>query len=137
MDSCAFDPRYAPEDEAAQEIRRLANEGGISVLYTHSLQKEIDHPNTPEDVKREAQTMNFTIATDLAEIECTQRAKIHQILTGNGNPEKYAADAAHIFEAGRYIGYFITTDRRSLGRKDELLKVCIARVVTPREWRRV
>jgi hypothetical protein len=34
------------------------------------------------------------------------KARILAILTGNGSPEKYAADAAHVFEAGKYGGYF-------------------------------
>ena len=137
LDSCAFDPKYAPEDEAAQEIRRIANEGGISVLLAHSNQKEIEHPNTPEDVKREARSMIYTIETDLTPGERAQKAAIHRILTGNGNPEKYAADAAHVFEAGKYIGYFITTDRRILEKRDQLRGVCPATIVIPSEWLRI
>ena len=137
LDSCAFDPKYAPEDRAAQEIHRIANEGGISILLAHSSQKEIEHPNTPEDVKREARSMIYTIETDLTPEERAQKAEIHRRLTGNGNPEKYAADAAHVFEAGKYIGYFITTDRRILGKRDELRGVCPATVVTPSEWLRI
>ena len=137
MDSCAFDPKYAPEDGAAQEIRRIANEDDISILLAHSNQKEIEHPNTPEDVKREARSMIYTIETDLTPEQRTQKVKIHQLLTGNGNPEKYAADAAHIFEAGKYIGYFITTDRRILDRMEKLREVCPAIIVTPSKWLRI
>ncbi len=137
LDSCAFDPKYAPEDKAAQEIRRIANAGGISVLLAHSNQKEIEHPNTPKDVKREAQAMIYTIETNLTQQERAQKAEIHRILTGNGKPEKYAADAAHVFEAGKYIGYFITTDHRILEKKDELRNVCPAMIVTPSEWLRI
>jgi hypothetical protein len=48
--------------------------------------------------------MIYTIETDLTPGERAQKAEIHRILTGNGNPEKHAADAAHVFEAGKYIG---------------------------------
>ena len=137
LDSCAFDPKYAPEDGAAQEIRRIANEDGISIPLAHSIQKEIEHPNTPEDVKREARSMIYTTETDLTPKERAQKTEIHRLLTGNGNPEKYAADAAHVFEAGKYIGYFITTDRRILDRMDKLRGVCPAIIVTPSEWLRI
>lgn len=137
LDSCAFDPKYAPENDAGEEIRRIANDGGLSLLITHSNQKEIEHPNTPEHVKREAQTMIYTIETDLTPGERAKKEEIHRILTGNGNREKYAADAAHVFEAGKYIGYFITTDRRILDKQDELRKVSPATVLKPSEWLRI
>lgn len=137
LDTCAFDPKYAPDDEAAREIHRIAQEGSISVLLAHSNHKEIEHPNTPEDVKREARSMIYTVETALTPGERTQKAEIHRILTGNGKPEKYAADAAHVFEAGKYIGYFITADRRVLDKRDELRKVSPAIVLTPSEWLRI
>ena len=49
--------------------------------------------------------MLYTRETTLTQDERERRAKIHAILTGNGKPEKYAADAVHVFEAGKYIGY--------------------------------
>lgn len=107
LDSCAFDPKYAPEHEAAQQIRALGNSGQVNLILAHSNQKEVDHPNTPADVKQEAAGMIFTIETALNADEVAQKAAIHGILTGNGKPEKYAADAAHLFEAGKYVGYFI------------------------------
>ena len=78
--------------------------------------------------------MVYTIETSLTLGEQAQKAEIHRILTGNGTPEKYAADSAHIFEAGKYIGYFITADRRILEKRDELRRACAATVVTPSEW---
>ena len=134
LDSCAFDPKYAPESDAAEEIQRIADEGGLSLLITHSNRKEIEHANTPENVKREARSMNYTIETDITPGERAQKAAVLRILTGNGSPEKYAADARHVFEAGKYIGYFITTDRRILDKRDELRKVCPATVLKPSEW---
>ena len=134
LDSCAFDPKYAPEDQAAQEIRAIADRGEVSLLLAHSTQKEIEHPNTPDDVKREARAMIFTIETDLTPQERKLRSAIHSILTGNGKPEKYEADARHVFEAAKYIGYFITTDNRILDKRKELGAVCAAVIVTPSEW---
>ena len=134
LDSCAFDPKYSPEHEAAQEIRALGNEGRVRLVLTHSNQKEIDHPNTPADVKREAASMIYTIKTALTPEEEDRKARLHAVLTGNGKPEKYAEDAAHVFEAGRYVGYFITTDERILRKRDELRQVSPATILRPTEW---
>ncbi len=137
LDSCAFDPKYAPEHEAAQKIRILSNEEKIQLLLAHSNQKEIDHPNTPVDVKQEAAGMIYTIETSLTSDEIARKAQIHLVLTGNGSPEKYASDALHVFEAGKYHGYFITTDHRILNKRGELQSVSAATIVTPSEWLRV
>ena len=138
LDSCAFDPKYRPEDEAAQRIRSIRRETRISILVAHSNYKEIEHPNTPADVKAEAADMNYTIETSLTPDEVNRRAKIHAVLTGDGKPEKYAADAQHIFEAGKYGGgYFVTTDGRLLARKSELQALSGAYILKPSEWLRV
>lgn len=134
LDSCAFDPKYAPEDQAAQQIKAIADQGKVGLLLTHSNQKELEHPHTPEDVKREARAMIFTIETDLTPDERRRRTEIHHILAGNGKPEKYVADARHVFEAGKYNGYFITTDQRILDKRGELSAACAATIVTPSEW---
>ena len=134
LDTCAFDPKYSPEHEAAQQIRDLRNDGKVHLLIAHSNQKEVDHPNTPRDVKQEAADMNYTIERPLTAEERARRAKIHAILTGNGNAEKYEADAAHVFEAGKYMGYFITTDERILGKSQELKGVTPAVILKPTDW---
>jgi hypothetical protein len=134
LDSCAFDPKYAPEHQAAQEIRAIGDQGKVVLLLTHSNQKELEHPNTPEDVKREVRSMILTIETDLTPDERRRRTEIHRVLTGKGQPGKYEADAQHVFEAGKYVGYFITTDQRILDKRGELRAVCAATIVTLSEW---
>jgi len=137
LDSCAFDPKYAPEHECAQRLRALGNEGQVNLMVAHSNQKEIEHLNTPSDVKREAAGMIYTIATSLTSEEIKRKVILHEILTGNGKPEKYEADATHVFEAGKYAGYFITTDQRILGKKAELQTVSGAIILRPSEWLKV
>ena len=135
LDSCAFDPKVEPEHGAAQKIRSLRRAGGISILLAHSTQKEVEHPNTPADVKAEAADMIYTISTDLTPAETERRARIHRAMTGDGNPARYKADAHHIFEAGKYGGgYFVTTDKRILDRKSELEAISGAVIVKPTEW---
>lgn len=134
LDSCAFDPKYSPEHEAATRLRALGGEGAVVLHIAHSNQKEIEHPNTPSEVKREASGMIYSIETSLTQEDITRKAAIHAILTGAGNPEKYAADAAHVFEAGKYHGYFVTTDVRILARKVELECVTTVLIVKPSQW---
>jgi len=131
LDSCAFDPKYSPEHEASEKLRRLSDEGVIVLNLAHSNQKEIAHPNTPDWVKREAAGHTYSIETSLTHSEIKQKAVINSILAGNGMPEKFAADATHVFEAGKYCGYFITTDERILKKKAQLEKVCAAVIVKP------
>ena len=135
LDSCAFDPKYQPEHEAAQRIRSLRQSVKISILIAHSNQKEIEHPNTPAEVKAEATGMNYTIETALTPDEVSRRAQIHEAITGDGNPAKYQADAYHVFEAGKYGGgYFVTTDRRILACKVQLEAISGAIILKPSEW---
>lgn len=135
LDSCAFDPKVEPEHGAAQKIRLIRQREQISILLTHSNQKEIEHPNTPADVKADAADMNYTIATGLTPAEIERRAQIHKAMTGEGNPARYEADAHHIFEAGKYGGgYFVTTDKRILDRKSQLEALSGASIVKPTEW---
>jgi hypothetical protein len=124
LDTCAFDPKYAPEDVAARRMRALHQAGEVHLILAHSNQKEVAHPNTPADVKKDAIDMNHTLKTGLTSSEVNQRTRIHAILTGNGKPENTAADAAHVFEAGKYGAHFITTDARILA----------AIIVLPSEW---
>ena len=108
------------------------------MLLAHSNQKEIDHPNTPADVKREAEGMIYTSNVELNPDEIQRKKRIHAVLTGNGKPEKYAADAEHVFEAGRYGGaYFITTDDRILNHRDELQRLSGVSICKPSEWLKV
>lgn len=138
LDTCAFDPKYSPEHETAQAIRVLGDKGEVRLLLTHSNLKEVDHPNTPEDVKKQALDMIFTYDTPLNQGEIVRKEKIHVCLTGNGKPEKYAADAAHVFDAGKYGGgYFITTDARILNKRGELHDLSSATIVLPSEWLRI
>ena len=135
LDTCAFDPKYEPEDEAAQQIRALRQIVRISILLAHSNQKELEHPNTPADVKAEAADMNYTLPTSLTLTEIDRRNLIHVTLTGNADPAKYQADAHHLFEAGKHGGgYFVTTDCRILAKKSRLEAISGAVIVKPSEW---
>ena len=131
VDSCAFDPKYSPEDKASTELFELSKAGKISLIVAHSNQKEIDHPNTPAWVKREAQSRIYTLETSLTDGERRIKGLILDILTGNGKPEKMRQDADHVYEASKYGSYFVTTDVRILKNEKELFELCTVTILKP------
>jgi len=135
IDSCAFDPKYEPEDSASVEIFRIFKEGeDLSIQISHSTQKEIEHPNTPEWVKAEAGNLIYTIEVQLTANEVNILREIEAILAGDGMVKNILQDARHIFEAQKYGSYFITTDSRILNRANELRAAYTVIILKPREF---
>lgn len=127
IDSCAFDPKYYPENESAEEIFRLYENWkntGIILEIAHSVLKEIDHPNTPLWVKKRAYKIGYTISNDFTDEEKNLLRRIEEILAGNGKVENICQDARHIFEAHKHGHYFVTTDKGILEKKEKLNKTC-------------
>lgn len=133
LDSCAFDPKVAPEESASNELFRLSKNGEITLIVAHSTQKEISHPNTPDWVKLEASTKISTLPTHLNPEEENRKKGILEILVGNGKPEKMTQDANHVFEASKNGPYFITTDDRILKKSRALHDFCRVEVMRPSE----
>jgi hypothetical protein len=133
LDSCAFDPKYSPEDQAAQDLFQRYKNGDLLLHIAHSTQKEIEHPNTPTWVKQESGGLIYTIETSLTDSERSLMAQILKTLAGNGKPENVSQDAKHIFEAAKYGSYFVTTDQRILQKRSELCPLCDVEIVKPSE----
>ncbi len=131
LDSCSFDPKYHPEDQAAIELFRLHQAEHLGILLAHSNQEEVDHPNTPAWVKTKAARLIYTTSVTLSPGEESRLGRIHAILAGNGKPENVADDARHIFEAQKYGSYFVTTDERLLKRAEEIRTECGVDILHP------
>jgi predicted nucleic acid-binding protein len=134
VDSCAFDPKYDPEDKAATEIFRLHQEKDLSIIIAHSTQKEIEHPNTPSWVKKEAGGLIYTLPATLISEEKALLQKIERTLAGSGKRENIIQDARHIFEAQKYGSYFVTTDHRLLNKTYKIQKLCRVKIILPSEF---
>src|SRR5258708_4307497 len=134
IDSCAFDPKYEPEASAAVEIFKLSENGDFQIQISHSTQKEIEHPNTPDWAKNQAGGLIYTIDVQLTPNEEKVLSDVEVILAGNGKIENIKQDARHVFEAGKYGHYFITTDKRILARAEELRDRCGVNVLLPSEF---
>ncbi|MBW1644399.1 MAG: hypothetical protein JRJ76_16345 [Deltaproteobacteria bacterium] len=76
--------------------------GKVLIQIAHSTQKEIDHPNTPDWVKRQALNLIYTIPVHLTDSELRKLREIEAILAGNGKVENILHDAKHVFEAQKY-----------------------------------
>ena len=134
LDSCAFDPKYAPEDDAANKIFEIHRNEQLGVQIAHSNRKEIDHPNTPKWVKAEAAELIYTLQVSLTPNEREILRRIHVILTGQGKPENFKADAQPVFEAQNYGSYFITTDAVILKCAQDLQAVCYINILLPSKF---
>ena len=134
LDSCAFDPKYHPEQEAAEELFRLHREQQLPILIAHSIQKEIEHPNTPGWVKREALGKVFSVQVENTCEELSFKRKLLALLAGNGKPQSIAADTEHIFEAQKYCSYFVTTDKRLLDKASDVHALCRLSILRPSEF---
>ena len=134
IDSCAFDPKYHPEDQAAEELLNLNRRDNPFLIIAHSTEKEIDHPRTPSTVKAEARGMIRSVNVQLTPPEQQRLHQIEQVLAGNGEIENIRQDARHIFECQKYGSYFITTDERILKRKNALLQLCGVSILKTSEF---
>lgn len=134
IDSCAFDPKYEPETSASNEIFEFSEEQHFGMLIAHSTQKEIDHPNTPAWVKKQATGLIYSMNVQLTPNERKLLGDVELILAGNGKIENITQDARNVFEAQKYGGYFVTTDKRILSRAGQLKKRCGVSILLPSEF---
>ena len=133
LDTCAFDPKYAPEDEAADELWTLYESGVLNLVLAHSNQREIDHPNTPTWVGSKAKSMIYSLPVTLTPAEQRLREGLVALLRGNATSDRHLDDAHHIFEASKYGGFFVTTDHRILKLAAPIYDLCSVQVMKPTE----
>ncbi len=133
IDSCSFNPIHHPEDEASLILLKLSEEGTIVLNIAHSVKKEIEHPNTPDWVKREAGCIVFTLDVGLTQGEKELKRRINEVLAGDGKIDNCREDAEHIFECNKYGGIFVTVDKGILRKRDELHKLCGVDILLPSE----
>jgi hypothetical protein len=132
FDSCAFDPKYAPEDSASNKLLKLIEDNGGHVLISHSNQKELEHPNTPSLVKRIGLNRISTCNVGLTPDEFELKNNILKILAGRGKRSNIEADAIHIFEAQKYgATFFVSVDAHLLKRYNEIKRLCGVNILRP------
>jgi hypothetical protein len=102
IDSCAFDPGGIEEEASRRILEKWPN-----VIVAYSVQEEIDHPNTLDDVKQMGKALVYTIEKELTPELLKKRDEIRTLIQGNGMPGQHKGDADHLFELYKYGGgYF-------------------------------
>jgi hypothetical protein len=133
IDSCAFNPGGNEESASRRILEKWPD-----IIVTYSVQKELDHPNTPDDVKQISQTFLYTIETELTPELLNKKNEIRVLVQGNAKPGKHKDDADHLFELYKFGGgYFVTTDVRLLSRSDELFKKFFITTIKPSEYEKL
>jgi predicted nucleic acid-binding protein len=123
------------QNEAARQLMALSDSVEVNLLLPYSVQKEIDHPNTPDHVKRVAKLFLFSKEVTLTAPEIEHYARLVTEAKGNSEVKNVAADLFHAWEAAKYgAGYFVTRDKKFLNRADAIWRVVQVKVVTPSEF---
>jgi len=133
IDSCAFNPGGIEEAASRRILEKWPN-----IIVAHSVQKELEHPNTPDDVKRMALAFVYTIETELTPELLDKKDDIRILVQGNAKSGGHKGDAEHLFELYKFGGgYFVTTDKRLLSRSDELFKKYFITTIKPSEYEKL
>jgi hypothetical protein len=85
IDANVLDRTGGPEDVAVDTILRLHEEGAFTLLLPYSVKAEIEHPNTPTDVKRKALQLNYSIPVQLIAQELETHDRIRTLMPGPAN----------------------------------------------------
>lgn len=118
------------------EILDLAQRGELSLALPFSVKAELEHPNTPPEIKRAASGMIHILRVELTPNELAIRSKLLILIQENAKPGKHHSDVFHLFQAEKYGGgYFITKDRRLLKKSVEIgCLLASLRVVCPSDF---
>ena len=134
IDANVLNRRGDAEDVAVDEILRLRDEGAFTLLLPYSVKAEIEHPNTPDEVKRRAAPFIYSMPVELTQPELTTHEKIRVLVQGNARAGQHARDAFHLVESAKYGRHFITNDGRLLKKANDIWKLLLLRVLKPSEF---
>jgi hypothetical protein len=108
-------------DGLVERFQALCSVGKLILVVAGGVRDETLHPHTPGHVKDAVVDQVFNLRPGLNTEQRADRRAVHAILQGNARPGKHAADASHLSEAAETgCAYFITEDRRILGKRREL-----------------
>jgi hypothetical protein len=135
IDANFFDRTGGPEDTAVDTILLLHEESAFRLLLPYSVKAEIEHPNTPADVKRKAEQFAYSNEVELTDPERATHDKIRALIRGNAQPGQHNKDAFHLVESQKYGGqFFITKDGRLLKKAEEIWEMLHLSVVKPSDF---
>jgi hypothetical protein len=120
-DANALDRDGTVTDQLVDRFRKHSETGKLTVVVADGVRGEVQHPQTPHDVKAAVLPQIFNLRPGLNAPQQADRRRVQQILQGNAQPGTHAADASHLSEAAETgCGYFITHDKRILKKRAAL-----------------
>ena len=131
IDANVLDRTGGPEDAAVDTILEMKWEGVFTLLLPYSVKAEIEHPNTPADVKQRAAGLIYSIPVQLTPAEVATHQRVRALIQGNAKPGQHANDAFHLVESAKYGRCFITNDGRLLKKAGEIFALLQLRVIKP------
>jgi hypothetical protein len=135
IDANTLDRAGGPADAGLDKILGLAEGRVFTLLLPYSVQAEIEHPNTPPEVKRLASRLIYSMRVQLTEPEKATHQRIRELIRGNARPGKHDNDAFHLVESAKNGGrHFITNDDRLLKKAPEIWSALLIRVLTASEF---
>jgi hypothetical protein len=134
IDANVLDRTGGPEDSAVDTILQLHERGAFTLLLPHSVKAEIEHPNTPAEVKAKAAQLIYSMPVQLTPPELITHKKIAALIQGNAKPGRHAKDAFHLVESAKYGRHFITNDGRLLKNAEDIWRLLQLKVLKPSEF---
>jgi hypothetical protein len=135
IDANALDHAGGPADADMDRIVALAESQTFTLLLPSSVKAEIEHPNTPFDVKQRASRLIYSMPVKLTQPEKATHQRIRALIQGNALSAQHANDAFHIVESAKNGGrHFITNDRRLLKLAPQIWGELLIRVLTASEF---
>ncbi len=124
LDSMVLDRDGSARDTLVERLLALEEEGKIRFLQPGTAYRQTQHSRTPAHVREVMSGQIFTSQTGLTSFEQDRRRRVLKVMRGNSTTGRHDADAAILFEAGKYAcGYVLTEDRRILGKRAELEEI--------------
>jgi len=124
LDANALDRNGGPRDALVERLLALEESSKIQFLEPGTVYRQAQHPRTPLPVQEVIRSQIFTLPTGLTEAEENRRRHVLAVMRGNSVSDRHDADAAILFEAGKYAaGYLITEDKRILRNRVELQEI--------------
>ena len=121
IDANALDHKGGERDALVDRFNAAVKSKTVTVVVAAGVRREVQHPRTSSDAKDAVLPQIYNRRSGLNTAQQKQRRQVAIILQGNAKPGQHAADASHISEAAETgCAYFITEDKRILGKRAEL-----------------
>lgn len=95
----------------------------VNLVVPNGVRSEALDSKTPLQVRQIFSPLIYTESVGHNADETKRLDKLSTLIRGNAGAGKHEADIQHLFEAGKYSGYFITNDTRLLKKYEEIRRI--------------